>query len=968
MDSSLVSNESARYDGQPDSRKSLVPRSRSSTILICAGGGLALVAIATIVQGLSFGFANLSWFSLSAPFMLGAGGSYAALYLVRKKLLELGRKLDLEFSQRTRELKNSADRFQLYAEVSSDWFWETDAQHRFVFFSSHLYESTGASPQELLGKTRDNFRLESSDALENERWDAHLRCLEQHLPFTDFDYQARLPNGGEIVIRASGKPYFGSEGEFLGYRGSSFEVTDMLEERQTLQRAHELIYTATASLDNGFILFDNDDRMMICNDRYRQLYAEIEDKFEPGVSFAEIAQAYADTRSFDTAEAKRIWTEKRIDQYRNPLAAFDQKLKNGTWVRIIDQKLAGGGTVGLRVDITESKHIEEELQQAQSIAHIGSFRWDLESEKMISCSAEFARIHGKAIADLNLPEQNMLVGIHADDQEHVAQVYAKAKVTDGLYEVRYRIVRPDGEIRHIIERGDTSARSDSKVIEQLGTLQDITESRLIEEELENAQRIAHVGSWRWDVVKDRLISCSQEYANIFGVPLDRIGTYLEHELEQALHPDDREHAIKFLQHPDQQMSSYEIEYRIIRPDGKIRNIIERGEPTQILNGIILEQQGSIQDITERVEDESAKRKSEEMLEAAIENVPGGFLLVSANGYIERFNRKFFDLYPQQQFFINEGIPFERFLQYGVEMQVYQDAQEAPDDWLQRRLKRHHADSTEFIDRLTDGRSIQIALRHLPNGARVGMHVDVTELQKARESAERANEAKSEFLASMSHELRTPMHGILSFAELGLKRLDTLSQEKLRLYLENIQISGTRLLYLLNDLLDLSKLEAGKMRLDVSTVNLADLVTVCLGEQNLRMQEKSLSGIFAPGLVEASCVCDRNRILQVMTNIVANAIKFSPEAGKIHIELEQFEDGYQIRVSDQGAGILVEELDQVFDKFYQSVRNRNQSGSTGLGLAVCREIISLHHGRIWAESGSQQGTSILFQIPRQQPRA
>jgi PAS domain S-box-containing protein len=843
MDSSLASNESARYGEQPDSRKSLVPRSRSSTLLICVGGGLALVVIATIVQSLSFGFANLSWFSLGAPFMLGAGGSYAALYLVRKKLLELGRKLDLEFTQRTRELKNSADRFQLYAEVSSDWFWETDAQHRFTFLSSHLFEVTGAKPEQLLGKTREEFRIESTDTLENERWDTHLRCLEQHLPFTNFDYRGRLPNGEEIVVRASGKPYFGSGGEFLGYRGSSFEVTDMLEERQSLQRAHELIYTATALLNTGIILFDTDDRMMMCNERYRQLYADVVGKFEPGMTFAEIVGAYANTWNFDTAEAKRMWIEKRIEQYRNPSVAFDQKLKDGTWIHVIDQKLPGAGTIGLRVDITESKQIEEEL--------------------------------------------------------------------------------------------------------------------------ENAQRIAHVGSWRWDNVKDRLISCSQEYANIFGVPLDRIGTYLEHELEQALHPDEREHAIKFLRHPDQQMSSYKIEYRIIRPDGQIRNIIERGEPTQIIDGVILEQQGSIQDITERVEDESAKRRNEEMLEAAIENVPGGFLLVNANGYIERFNRKFFDLYPQQQFFINEGIPFERFLQYGVEVQVYQDALDDPENWLQRRLKRHHADNIEFMDRLTDGRSIQIALRHLPNGARVGIHVDVTELQQARESAERANEAKSEFLALMSHELRTPMHGILSFAELGLKRLDTLSQEKLRLYLENIQISGTRLLYLLNDLLDLSKLEAGKMRLDISTVNLADLVTACLEEQSLRMHEKNLSSVFEPDLVKASCVCDRNRILQVMTNIVVNAIKFSPEAGEIRVELEPVEDGYQIRVSDQGTGIPEEELDQVFDKFYQSVRNRNQSGSTGLGLAVCREIISLHYGRIWAENGSRQGTSILFQIPRQQ---
>jgi PAS domain S-box-containing protein len=968
MESSPVSNESARHGGQSDPRKSLVPRSRISTFLICAGGGLALLAIAMIVQGISFGFANITWLSLSTPFLLGAGGSYAALYLIRTKLLELGHKLDLEFAQRTRELKNSADRFQHYTEVSSDWFWETDAGNRFVFFSSHIFEATGARPENRLGRRREDLRIASTDPIENEQWDRYLRCVEQHQPFTDFEYRVMIQDEKERIFRTSGKPYFGNEGEFLGYRGTSFDVTDAFKERQSLQRAHELIYTATALLNNGFVLFDADDRMMMCNDRYRQLYAEIEEKLEPGVAFDEIAAAYADSQSFANAEAKRIWIRKRIDRYRNPSAAFDQKLKDGTWVRIIDQKLPGGGTVGLRVDITEAKRIEEELEQAQSIANIGSFRWDLNIGKMISCSAGFARIHGKNMEDLNLPEQNMLVAIHADDQEQVAQVYAKAKETDGLYEARYRIVRPDGEIRHIIERGDTSVRSDDNVMERLGTLQDVTASRLIEEELENAQRIAHVGSWRWDIVKDRLISCSQEYANIFGVPLDRIGTYLEHQLEQALHPDDREHVIKFLQHPDQEMSSYEIEYRIIRPDGQIRNIIERGEPTQIKNGVILEQQGSVQDVTERIEEQSEKLRNEEMLEAAIENVPGGFLMVNADGYIERFNRKFFDLYPQQQFFINEGVTFDRFLRHGVDMHVYQDALDDPEGWLQQRLERHHAESIEFIDRLSDGRSIQIGLRHLPNGIRVGIHVDVTELQQARESAERANQAKSDFLASMSHELRTPMHGILSFTELGLKRLETLSQQKLRLYLENIQISGTRLLYLLNDLLDLSKLEAGKMRLDLASVNLADLITACVGEQELRMREKNLSCIFEPGSADAPCICDGSRILQVMTNIVANAIKFSPEAGDIRIELEPIESGYQIRVSDQGSGIPDEELDQVFDRFYQSAHNRNQPGSTGLGLTVCREIISLHHGRIWAESRPRQGASILFEIPREHMRS
>jgi len=255
---------------------------------------------------------------------------------------------------------------------------------------------------------------------------------------------------------------------------------------------------------------------------------------------------------------------------------------------------------------------------------------------------------------------------------------------------------------------------------------------------------------------------------------------------------------------------------------------------------------------------------------------------------------------------------------------------------------------------------------LPNGSRVGMHVDVTELQKARKSAEQANQAKSEFLASMSHELRTPMHGILSFAELGLSRLETLSPEKLKKYLENIQLSGTRLLYLINDLLDLSKLEAGKMSVEMMPVNLVELINACVKEQDIQFGAKHLRCLVKAEQADSTCVCDRKRIYQVIINILSNAIKFSPDGGEILVELQRIDDGFLFQISDQGIGIPSHELEQIFDKFYQSGNSRSQSGGTGLGLAICREIVNLHQGRIWAENNSGQGSRILFQLPLNLP--
>jgi PAS domain S-box-containing protein len=1308
---------------------------RFSILTVTLGGGVALMLAAVLVQTINFGFERINLYSLGIPFLIGCGIAFFISRLMRSNLDGLRRRLEDDFDRITRDLKNTEDRFEHYAESSSDWFWETDADGRFVFLSSHLFDVTGARPEDILGKTREQVRLQPETPDEEKMWQEYLYCIDNQLPLVNLEYRGRIADGRVILYRVNGKPYYDDNGEFLGYRGSGYEVKRELDQKLQQTHAHDLIFTAMSLLSDGFVLFDADDRLVMCNQRYRFLYSVIEHKFEPGVSFEEIARAYADTQDFDSLESKQSWIEWRIDQHRNPAGAFDQQVPNGSWIRIIEQKLPGGGIVGLRVDITELKHVEQELEQAQRIARlgsyrwsvtqnqvitcsaefaeifgvshdealgfdlqkfvsltheedlervteiydrvddtgeayeieyrikksdgtvrnvlergvptlfrqgkvvehtcivqditqssqikeefaeaqhiarIGSFRWDLENGRITSCSeefalimgwpkaellesiesdnyfaihpddrkraqrefelaeetgesleirfrilradgevrhviergattamrdgktveqlwtiqdvtesrrmqeeleeaqrlaqtgsfrwdvenarllsvtSEFARILGRSIEELLQADKDMLIGVHADDVERVTEAYAMADVSTESYEFEYRIVRPDGEIRHIFERGEPSVWRDGKVTEQLGTIQDITDFRHIEAELAEAQKIARIGSFRWDLQQGRLVNCSEEFARIYGLSVEEMLSD-ETTAMHGVHPDDREYLSKVYDRADLGDELYEISYRIVRPDGEIRHVVERGDtslrrdgkvleqlgtlrdvtesrrieeeleaaqqiakigsfrwdveqdrmtsctpelariygrkkdelmrseawfenlifaedvervsaayeksnsfngvteveyrllrsngevrnvlerlsPSNWRDGKIVEQIGTLQDITERVAAEKERLSTDEMLEAAIENVPGGFLMVNADGYIERFNRKFFDLYPKQQFFINEGVPFVRFLQFGVDRGVYQDAQVNPEAWLERRMERHLADSIEFVDRLTDGRSIQIALRRLPTGSRVGMHVDVTELQNAREAAEKANEAKSEFLASMSHELRTPMHGILSFTELGLKRLDTLSQEKLRQYLENIQISGTRLLYLLNDLLDLSKLEAGKMRLDMTAVKVADLVKACIAEQDLRLREKNLRCEFESDSADLGCVCDRNRILQVITNIVANAIKFSPEGGVIRIDLSGQKNSCRMQVSDQGSGIPADELDDVFDKFYQSSGNRNQAGSTGLGLAICRQIIDLHRGRIWAENNAAgQGTSILFEIPLQQPQ-
>jgi len=245
-----------------------------------------------------------------------------------------------------------------------------------------------------------------------------------------------------------------------------------------------------------------------------------------------------------------------------------------------------------------------------------------------------------------------------------------------------------------------------------------------------------------------------------------------------------------------------------------------------------------------------------------------------------------------------------------------------------------------------------------------------DLKKAKESAEIANRAKSEFLANISHELRTPMHAILSFSDFGLTKADSADRNKLHRYFENINTSGTRLLGLLNELLDLAKLEAGKTKLDILRNNLNDIFLDITKEFEALAIKKKLRIQCHFEKQETTAYFDALRITQVIRNLTANAIKFSPINSVIELRIESSSissnnktvPAIMLSVHDQGIGIPDDEIDTVFDKFIQSSSTKTGAGGTGLGLSICREIIALHKGTIWAENNPGTGVCFFVRFP------
>ena len=425
----------------------------------------------------------------------------------------------------------------------------------------------------------------------------------------------------------------------------------------------------------------------------------------------------------------------------------------------------------------------------------------------------------------------------------------------------------------------------------------------------------------------------------------------------------------------------EREYEIVKSDGEVITIVTQpsmlslgGENTRVL---------MIFDVTEQRRREAILRDSEKTLESelsqksaslgeaqtylnlALEHFSEGYILVDPSQMIRFLNRRVRAIFPEVAQMLRPEVEWiqviDAMLDQGLILAPSGADKAVVKTWFEQGSLAGFAQQDL---ELNGHRWVRVTIKSLPAGDQIITVVDISELKAAIENAEIAASSKSNFLASMSHEIRTPMNGILGMVDL-MKR-SPLSEDQKEM-VATIQDSGKALLSLINDILDISKIEAGRIELESVPSDLAEVSESALEviAANAAKHQQSLILIQDPAL-PSNLLLDGLRLRQILVNLVGNAIKFSPLSAEIVVRIEQLERqvgdycDVLIRVIDQGIGLSAEAQANIFADFAQAEKSTSRIyGGTGLGLAICRRLVEVMQGRI--EVISQLGQGAEFQI-------
>ena len=812
-------------------------------------------------------------------------------------------------------------------------------------------------------------------------------ALARHEPVR-VELPRRGRNGTEYWVDADFQPLFSDDGRFEGYLALSVDITERKRKDAELERlaceaaeAHARVDQAIESLQDGFVLFDAEDRLVLCNAKYREYNAEIADILIPGVSLPEIIRVGHERGMYDCLpeETERQHRE-MLETLKFDTVEFELGYRSGRIIRLHCKRLPDGSHVGLRIDVTAIREAERRLSEIIDGARIGTSELDLETD-VEEVNRYYAEMLGFRSEEFALVPQALWDDlVHPEDRERVTDGLRRIKAGESdSFEAEYRMRHRNGHWVHVLERGRVSRREPGgKPLRLSGVTIDLTQQRNAEERLHQILSATSVGVWELDNTTGA-VEIDEQYAALLGYEHSEICPMTHADFEARVHPDDLPKLYENVAgHFRSGQRSVSHEFRMRHKDGRWIWVLSKAQVTHwAAPGKPAAESGVMLDITERKLREFALAEAKEALEKALaarqeaEQRFADIAAVSDDWFWEQdADRRF--TYLSSGFERATGFKPERLLGRTREEVTRGRVAQAQADLTEiaRRTEAREAYSG-FVYRIGDDAASQPiwvrvsgAPHFAPDGTYLGYRgvgSNVSALVAATERAEAANRAKSQFLANMSHELRTPLTGVLGMAEL---LADTGVDPDQRKMIDTIRDSGEGLLAILNDILDLAKIEAGKMELEAAPFTPADLARRVQALYKVPAEAKGLQlRVTSCAQGEARRLGDCNRLLQILNNLLGNALKFT-QAGAISVDLVILPgDQMQIRVADTGIGMTPVQSARVFEEFEQAEGSTaRRFGGTGLGLSITRRLVQLMAGDIALRSAPGQGTTVSVRLP------
>jgi PAS domain S-box-containing protein len=885
-------------------------------------------------------------------------------------------------------LAQSEARFRSLTELSSDWYWEQDAELRFVSTAGRSSTRGGITATDHPGKRR--WELPGTEIV-GQTWEEHRKILAERKPFHDLLLRRKSPGGVDNYVMVSGEPFFDTRGTFAGYRGIAKDVTERRHSEEALAQS-EARFRSIAEMGSDW-LWETD-----AEDRYTWFGGAIERQVgRPAAAYlgrtrSEVAAA----GGVDvTAEA---WTSHMATiARREPFRDFRQRRvtpRGIVWLSVSGAPRfdAEGRFLGYRAAVTNVTAQVEGEQRAQ------------ESNKRLAAAIEHLN-ESVAVVDANdrivvanryFRELNG--GTHLVEPGHKYEEHLRAGIPMGNYPEA--LGREEAWIQERLERhrrGGTIEvrRQDGKWLQvtdqrlpdggMISFALDITERKKTELALlQSEHRFRDFASasaeWYWETdAAGRYTWISGSLAEISGQPIagmigtDRIATIME-----GADPGSEPWAA-YLSAIEQHKPFRDFRYPRNWPTGR-HWVSTSAVPRFGAKGDFLGYRGIGSDVTESVEVAQRARMADDRLRAALENLGEMICLTDAEDRIVLANRRFVEFNAQVAGHLENGRRYDEHLRAGISIGLFPDAVGREEKWIAERVAMRRNPRGPVERRRQDGRWLMVDDQLLPDGSIITYGIEITARKQAEEAlrninadlerrvAERTAAMQSayreleSFSYSVSHDLRSPLGVIASFAGiLARQEAGRISEDGMRLVSvidENAQRMG-RLIDALLELMRTSRRALAHRPLDMNRI---------AGAVSRELQRDYPQARIDVGELPAA-EGDEMLVQQVYANLVGNALKFSAKTAAPRVELgaEPGNGAPVYFVRDNGAGFDAEHAGKLFKPF-ERLHSEQEFPGTGIGLALVNLIVQRHGGRIWAESAPGRGSTFRFTLAQEGPGA